>query len=72
MMAGAISALLQPSIADCSPPGMDDTRPLPLVTGGAGDPPADPVQRDARALAVLVDLAREHDAAALLDRPASG
>jgi hypothetical protein len=65
-MADVISALSPHPATSGGSPGVDDTCPMPAVTGGAGEPPADPVQRDARALAVLVELSREHDAAALL------
>lgn len=45
----------------------DDTLPIPLAIGGPGDPPDNPADRDARTLAVLVDMAAEHDVTALLN-----
>ena len=42
------------------------TQPLPLIPGGPGDPPADPAERARRWLAVMVDMAVDPDAAALL------
>src|SRR5450755_2602134 len=41
------------------------TRPLPLIVGGAGDPPQGPAERAARALTVLVDMAADPDVTAL-------
>jgi hypothetical protein len=65
-MADVISALSPHPATSGGSLAVDDTCPMPTVTGGTGDPPADPVQRDARALALLVELSTEPDAAALL------
>jgi GT2 family glycosyltransferase len=44
----------------------EETVQLPVIPGGAGDPPGNPAERDARGLAVLVDMAVTPDATALL------